>query len=70
MPMKKTLSLFVAAALALSLTACGKHEAQAPQPPTVEQQRATNLAKAEENRKLQDMLETQRSVAPDRPIPQ
>lgn len=59
--MKKMMSLFVAAALALSLTACGKHEVAAP--PTVEQQRAANLAKAEENRKLQDMLETQRSTA-------
>ena len=59
--MKKMMSLFVAAAIALSISACGKQEA--PQPPTVEQQRASNLAKADDNRKLQDMLETQRSTA-------
>lgn len=60
--MKKTLSLFVAAALALSLTACGKKE-EVVRAPTVEEQRNANLAKAEQNRKLQEMLETQRSVA-------
>lgn len=58
----KKLFVILAAAFAVTLTACGKHEVQ-PQPPTVEQQRQANLAKAEENRKLQDMLETQRSVA-------
>lgn len=48
------------AAVAILLSACQK----APEaPPTVEQQRQTNLAKADDNRKLQAMLETQRSVA-------
>lgn len=55
--MKKIL---LALAIAISLTACGK---QPEAPPTVEQQRQANLAKAEDNRKLQDMLETQRSTA-------
>ena len=59
-PMKKLLSMFVAAALALSLTACGKKEAEVK---TSEQLRAEALAKSDENRKLQDLLEQQRSTA-------
>lgn len=50
----------IAALIAMSLVAC-KEETHTP--PTIEQQRQANLAKADENRKLQDMLETQRSTA-------
>lgn len=58
--MKKIFSLLVASVITFGMVACDK----APEaPPTVEQQRQANLAKAEDNRKLQDMLETQRSTA-------
>lgn len=57
--MNKSILILALTSIGL-MTACGK----APDaPPTVEQQRQINLAKADENRKLQDMLETQRSVA-------
>ncbi len=62
--MKKITALLSAAVTVFAIgvmPACSKVEA----PPTVEQQRAMNLSKADDNRKLQDMLETQRSVALD-----
>lgn len=49
-------------AVAIMITACGKHE-EAPHPPTAEEQRANALAKSAENAKLQDLLEQQRSTA-------
>ena len=56
-------STFAAFAIALTLSvgmsACQKSE----QPLSVEQQRNINLSKAEENRKLQQMLERQRDAA-------
>lgn len=55
----KLITLAVIAAL--SVAACG--EDVRTKPPTIEEQRAVNLSKAEENRKLQEMLETQRSAA-------
>lgn len=58
----KKLALIIVAALSIGISACGKAP-EAPQ--TVEQQRAQNLAKADDNRKLQEMLETQRSTALD-----
>ena len=60
---KTTNSILAAFAIALSLSvgmsACQKSE----QPLSVEQQRNINLSKAEENRKLQKMLERQRDAA-------
>ncbi len=55
----KRIAIAVCAAIALS--ACGKKES--PHIPTPEEQRAEHLANAEKNRKLQDLLETQRSTA-------
>lgn len=46
--------------LAVGLTACGKDE---PRPPTAEEQRVEALANSEKNRKLQELLEQQRSTA-------
>lgn len=47
-------------ATTFALTACEKEQ---PRPPTAEEQRAVHLAKSDENRKLQDLLEQQRSTA-------
>jgi len=51
----------ILAAVAILITACGKEEVA--RPPTVEEQRASALAKSAENAKLQDLLEQQRSTA-------
>lgn len=58
--MKKSLIALAMLAAAMSLSACGDKE---PAPPSTEQLRATALAKSEDNRKLQDLLEQQRSTA-------
>lgn len=47
---------------ALGLSACG-HKEEPPRPPTVEEQRAANLARSTENAKTQALLEQQRSTA-------
>ena len=57
--MKKLLALF---AISILLSACGKEEAA---PPTADQLRAEALANSDKNRKLQDLLEQQRSTALD-----
>ena len=59
--MKSLVSIFIAAILALSVTACGKHEE--PRALTADEQRASALANSEKNAKLQDLLEQQRSTA-------
>lgn len=41
---------------ALGLSACG-HNEEPPRPPTVEEQRAANLARSAENAKTQALLE-------------
>lgn len=58
--MKKAIALALIFASTVFVSACSKSHDAAP---TVEQQRQANLSKSEENRKLQEMLETQRSVA-------
>lgn len=52
--------LIIAAMLAVALTACGKKEEPIQTP---EQLRAVALANSDNNRKLQDLLEQQRSTA-------
>lgn len=59
--MKSLVSIFIAAILALSVTACGKHEE--PRALTADEQRAAALANSEKNAKLQALLEQQRSTA-------
>lgn len=62
--MKRISNIFLFAAvtlaLALGVTAC---KDKGPEPLSVEQQREINLANADKNRKLQDLLEQQRSTA-------
>src|SRR5574343_360423 len=53
-------TILIAALAALFLAACGKDE---PRPPTAEEQRAEALANSDKNRKLQELLEQQRSTA-------
>ena len=56
-------STFAAFAVALSLSVGMPARKKSDQPLTVEQQRNINLSKAEENCKLQQMLERQRDAA-------
>lgn len=56
--MKRTV-IFAALAAALALSACHKE----PAPLSADQQREIALANADKNRKLQDLLEQQRSTA-------
>jgi len=51
-----------AAISAFGLSACGSKD-EPPRPPTVEEQRANNLARSAENAKTQALLEQQRSTA-------
>lgn len=61
--MKKFITTLLAFAVIASLTACGgKSE---PAPLTADQLRAEALANSDKNRKLQDLLEQQRSTALD-----
>ena len=60
----KKLTTLIALALfvAIGLSACGKQEAR---PPTSDELRAEALSNSDKNRKLQDLLEQQRSTALD-----
>lgn len=55
--------IIVAIAMAFAVTACGKKEGPVVHVPSAEEQRAEHLANSEKNRKLQDLLEQQRSTA-------
>ena len=59
--MKKFAVLFAVVASLMALTACTKDEG--PRPPTEAELRAERLSKADENLKLQNMLEQNRSTA-------
>jgi len=56
----KKFTFILAAVLAIGLAACGKSE---PRVQTSEELRAEALANSDKNRKLQDLLEQQRSTA-------
>lgn len=59
--MKKQ-TIAAAVAVMIMAAACSKHE---PPVPTAEEQRQAHLANADKNRKLQELLEQQRSTARD-----
>lgn len=60
--MKKFKFIFAALAVALSITACGKHE-HSPAPKTADELRAEAQANSAKNAKLQAELEQNRSTA-------
>lgn len=59
---KHLIAILAVLAFASLIAACGKDE---PRPPSAEELRAEALANSEKNRKLQDLLEQQRSTALD-----